>query len=109
MLRESGVAGLKPAKALCWVGAETSNRVAKDADRFGLELGKGLSETDATKMEAHVRALAGRRVRLAGTLHPTTRPRQDPPYPYALDLTVTAIEADGKTIWPMTADAPAPH
>jgi hypothetical protein len=106
MLREGGVAGLKPAKAVCWVGADESSRVAKDADRFGLELGKGLADTEAAKMEAHVRALAGRRVKLSGTLHRTTRPTQDPPYPYVLDLSVTTIEADGKTIWPMPAGAP---
>jgi hypothetical protein len=106
MLREGGVTGIKPVKAVCWVGAGESSRIAKDADRFGLELGKGLGDADAAKMEAHVRALAGRRVRLGGTLHASTRPRTDPPYPYVLELTVTTIEADGKPIWPPQPDAP---
>lgn len=109
MLRDTGVPALKPVKALCWVGDGDANHLAKDADRFGLELGNGMSDTEAAKMEAHVRALAGRKVRLSGTLHASTgRPRTDPPYPYALDLTVTTIEADGKTIWPMNA-APPTH
>ncbi len=106
MLREGGVAGIKPAKAVCWVAADESSRVAKDADRFGLELGSGLSDTEAAKVEAHVRALAGRRVKLSGTLHRATRPTQDPPYPYVIDLAVKTIEADGKTIWPMAPGAP---
>jgi hypothetical protein len=106
LLREGGMAGIKPTKAVCWVGADESNRIARDADRFGLELGKGPADADGAKMDAHVRALAGRRVRLGGTLHTSTRPTQDPPYPYVLELTVTTIEADGRTIWPPKAESP---